>query len=55
MEVGGSTATLLAHRDALTHRNHTQLIVLSFTLIIASMLATFFVVLKSGGVRFNED
>lgn len=32
-----------------------QVIVLSFTLIIVSMLATFFVVLQSGGVRFNED
>lgn len=30
-------------------------IVLSFTLIIGLMLATFFVVLKSGGVRFNDN
>ena len=31
-----------------------QLIVLSFTLIIGLMLATFAVVVKVGGVRFNE-
>ena len=31
-----------------------QLIVLSFTLIIALMIGTFTVVYKVGGIRFNE-
>ncbi len=31
-----------------------QVIVLSFTTIIALMIGTFFVVLKAGGVHFNE-
>ena len=31
-----------------------QLIVLSFTLIISLMIGTFAVVVKLGGVRFNE-
>lgn len=31
-----------------------QVIVLSFTTIIGLMIGTFFVVLKAGGVHFNE-
>ena len=31
-----------------------QVIALSFTLIISLMLGTFFVVLRSGAIRFNE-
>jgi hypothetical protein len=32
----------------------TQVIALSFTLIISLMLGTFLVVLRSGAIRFNE-
>lgn len=31
-----------------------QVIILSFTTIIGLMIGTFFVVLKAGGVHFNE-
>ena len=54
VRAGGTSSCLWYARSAQQTCAGMQVIVLSFTTIIGLMIGTFFVVLKAGGVHFNE-